>query len=187
MFGFLKRRRLPAEKRPRLAAEERVVAWAGATGDDVVVATNHGLWLPGAGAGERLGWHEIHKATWSGRQLAVVAAREVPEALPEGAGADYAIMADLPPLVITLLDPDRVPEQVRVRVNRSIAHTSHHPLDELTGVRGGVRVVGRRVPGIDGLRWTVRYDEGVDPAAPGVAERTGELVAWARAGVGTVG
>jgi hypothetical protein len=178
MFGLLKRRRLPAGKQPRLGADERVVAWAGATGDNVVVATNHGLWLPGAD--ERLGWHEIHKATWSGRQLAVVAARELP------GGEDYAVMADLPALIITLLDPDRVPEQVRVRVNKSIAHTSHHPLDELTGVRGGVRIVGRRVPGVNGLRWTVRYDEGVDPAAPGVAEHTRELVDWAKSGVDTV-
>jgi hypothetical protein len=179
VFGFLKRRRLPVQMRPKLGPEERVVAWAAATGDNVVVATNQGLWLPGAG--ERVGWHEIHKATWSGRQLAVVAAREVPADHDE-----YVVMADLPPVVITLLDPDRVPEQVRVRVNKSIAHTSHHPLDELTGGHGGVRVVGRRVPGFDGLRWTVRYDEGVDPRAPGVAEHTRELVAWARAGVGTV-
>ncbi|GAA4262951.1 hypothetical protein [Dactylosporangium darangshiense] len=178
MFGFLQRRRLPADKRPKLGPDERVVAWAGATGDNVVVVTNQGVWLPGVG--ERLGWHEIHKATWSGRQLAVVAAREV------GGDEQYAVMADLPPLVITLLDPDRVPEQVRVRVNKSIAHTSHHPLDEITGVRGGVRVVGRRVPGINGLRWTVRYDDGVDAEAPGVAEHTQELVAWAKSGVGTV-
>ncbi|WP_433066954.1 hypothetical protein [Dactylosporangium sp. CS-033363] len=178
-MGFLKRRKLPAGRRPQLGEDERVVAWAGATGDNVVVATNHGLWLPGAP--ERLGWHEIHKATWSGRQLQVVAAREVP------VGDDaYAVMEDLPPIVVTLLDPDRVPEQVRVRVNKSIAHTSHHPLEELTGARGGVRVVGRRVPGVNGLRWTVRYDDGVDTSAPGVAEHTRELVDWAKSGVGTV-
>ncbi|MER7002483.1 hypothetical protein ABT297_05485 [Dactylosporangium sp. NPDC000555] len=178
MLGFLKRRRLPADKRPKLGPDERVVAWAGATGDNVVVATNHGLWLPGVE--QRLSWHEIHRATWSGRQLAVVAARELPVGDEE-----YAVMADLPPLVLTLLDPDRVPDQVRVRVNKSIAHTSHHPLDEITGVRGGVRVVGRRVPGVNGLCWTVRYDEGVDPAATGVAEQTHELVAWARSSIGT--
>ncbi|WP_433609860.1 hypothetical protein ACQP2P_39545 [Dactylosporangium sp. CA-139114] len=180
MFGVFKRRKLPAGRRPSLGADERVVAWAGATGDDVVVVTNHGVWLPGAA--EPLGWHEIHKATWSGRQLSVTAAREVP------VGDDaYAVMEDRPPIVVTLLDPDRVPEQVRVRVNKSIAHTSHHPLEEITGVKGGVRVVGRRVPGVNGLRWTVRYDEGVDPAAPGVAEHTAELVAWAKSGVGVVG
>lgn len=172
MLGLFKRRRLPAERRPRLDADERIVAWAGATGDDVVVATNFGLWLPGGG--ERLGWHEIHKATWSGRQLALVAAREVAEA--DG----YTVMEDLPALVLTLLDPDHVPEQVRARVNRSVAYTSHHPLPD----GGGVRVVGRRVSGVNGLRWTVRYDEGADRDTPGVKEATAELVAQARAGAG---
>jgi hypothetical protein len=175
VFGFLKKRRLPADRRPDLAADERVLSWAGATGDLVVVVTNLGLWLPGAG--ERLGWHEIHKATWSGRQLALIAARELPI---DGPG-DYVVMEDLPPLVITLLDPDRVPEQVRTRVNKSIAHTSHHPL----AAGFGVRVVARRVSGVDGLRWTVRYDEGVDRTAPGVAEQTAALVSRARESLGT--
>ena len=175
MFGFLKKRRLPAGQRPALAADERILSWAGATGDMVVVVTNLGLWLPGAD--ERLGWHEIHKATWSGRQLTLTAARELPVEAPGG----YVVMEDLPPLAITLLDPDRVPEQVRTRVNKSIAHTSHHPLT--TGF--GVRVVARRVSGVDGLRWTVRYDEGVDPTAPTVTEQTAALVAAARQSIGT--
>lgn len=175
MFGFLKKRRLPADRRPALAADERVLSWAGTTGDNVVVVTNLGLWLPGAG--ERLGWHEIHKVTWSGRQLALTAARELPAEGPAG----YAVMEDLPPLVLTLLDPDRVPDQVRTRVNKSIAHTSHHPLPG----GFGVRVVARRVSGVDGLRWTVRYDEGADPAYPGVAEETAALVERARQSIGT--
>ena len=180
MFAALfRRRRLPAAKRPRLDRDERVVAWAGAAGDDVLVVTNYGVWLPSSAAASsaaagRIGWHEIHKATWSGRQLTLVAARE-------RASADgYVVVADLPPVTCTLLDPDRVPEQVRTRVTRSIAYTSHHPLPG----GGGVRVVARRVPGVNGLRWTVRYDEGVDPAAPGVAETTAELVAHGRHSVG---
>lgn len=172
MFGFLKRRRLPAQDRPPLAAEERVVGWAGTAGDDALVVTTFGLWLPGAG--ERLGWHEIHKATWSGRQLTLIAARAVADV------NGYVVMEDLPPLALTLLEPDHVPEQVRVRVNRSVAYTSHHPLPG----GGGVRVVARRVSGVNGLRWTVRYDEGVDRTGPGVAEATGELVAQARTNPG---
>jgi hypothetical protein len=170
--GLFSRRKLPAGRRPKLAADERVVAWAGATGDDVVVVTNLGLWLPETT--ERLGWHEIHKATWSGRQLALVAAREV--AHDDG----YAVMEDLPPLVVTLLDPDKVPEQVRARVNKSVAYTSHHPLPD----GGGVRVVARRVSGVNGLRWTVRYDQGVDHNQPGVAKATEELVAQAKSAAG---
>jgi hypothetical protein len=171
MLGVFRRRRLPADKRPVLAPEERIVAWAGTAGDGVVVVTNQGLWLPDEyGRLSRLGWHEIHKATWSGRQLAIIAAEQV------GDAEEYAVMADRPPLVHTLLDPDRVPDQVRTRVTRSVAYTSHHLLPG----GGGVRVVARRVSGVDGLCWTVRYDQGTDPADEGVPETTRELVKAAR-------
>ena len=172
MVGLFNRRKLAPGKRPALGPEERVVAWAGATGDDVVVVTNYGVWLPDAT--ERIGWHEIHKATWSGRQLAIVTAHAVAER--DG----YAVMADQAPVIVTLLDPDHVPEQVRSRVNRSVAFTVHH---ELPG-GGGVRVVGRRVSAVNGLRWTVRYDEGVDAEDPKVAELTAELVAEGRRDAG---
>ena len=169
VLRLFRRRRLPAAARPPLAAGERVVAWAGATGDALVVATNLGLWLPVAtGFAPRLGWHEIHKATWSGRSLRLVPARAV--AAHEG----HVEMADEEPIEVTLLDPDRVPEQVRARVDRSIAYTQHHRL-----AGGGVRVVARRVPGRDGLRWTVRYDPGTAPAPDAVAV----LVEQARAAI----
>jgi len=162
---------LPADRRPRLEPDERVVAWASATGDAVVVVTNRGVWLPDAA--ERLGWHEIHKATWSGRQLAIVPAREV--ARHEG----YAIVEDLPQTVHTLLDPDRVPDQVRTRVTRSVAYSAYHPLPG-----GGARVVARRVSGVDGLRWSVRLDPGTDFADGEIAALTSQFVAQARAGTG---
>jgi hypothetical protein len=167
MFGFLRRRRLPAASRPALDADERIVAWAGASGDDVVVVTNLGIWLPGAPG--RLGWHEIHKATWSGRQLSLVASSIV--ASEDG----YDVVANRPAVVHTLLDPGNVPSQVRARVTKSIAYTQHHP--------PGVRVVARRVPGVDGLRWTVRYDPDMDAADSSVEVTTAELVAYGKANV----
>jgi hypothetical protein len=170
-MAFWRRRKLPPGKRPGLDRDERVVAWAGATGDDVVVLTNHGVWLPGVA--ERVGWHEIHKATWSGRQLALVPSAEV------GAGDGYAVVADRPAAVVTLLDPDNVPMQVRVRVTKSIAYTQHHPLPG----GGGVRVVARRVPGVNGLRWTVRYDDGVDAGDDEVRTVTEQMVGYGRSSV----
>jgi len=162
----LSRRRLPASARPPLDGDERVVAWASAASSDVVVATNLGLWLPSVEA--RLGWHEIHKVTWSGRALQVVPASVV--ASRDG----FVETADLAPVNVTLLDPDRVPEQVRTRVLRSVAYSSHHPIPG-----GGVRVVGRRLPGQDGLSWAVRPDPGtsIDSSLDLVAG----LVARARA------
>jgi hypothetical protein len=167
---LFRRRKLPAAARPPLADDERVLAWAGATGETVVVVTNLGLWLPGVSGATRLGWHEIHHATWSGRSLRVVPARETAE------HETYVEMADSDPLTVTLLDPDKVPEQVRARVTKSVAYTSRHALPG-----GGVLVVARRIPGRDGLRWTVRYDDNTPVAheavtafvAQGLASITG--------------
>jgi hypothetical protein len=167
MALFRRKPKLPADQRPALEPDERILAWAPAEGDGVAVATTRGLWLPGL---HRLGWHEIHKAVWSGRELVVTPASVVDER--EG----YAIVADQPVLSTLLPEPGDVPDQVRTRVTRSVAYTEHHPLPE----GGGVRVVARRVSGVDGLSWTVRYDpgSGQDEATEAAVDN---LVAAARA------
>jgi hypothetical protein len=166
--NFLRRRpKLPAELRPALLPDERVLAWAAVEPSGAVVATNQGLWLPD---GKRLGWHEIHKAVWSGRELRITPA-EVAEVRP-----DYAVLVDGPVAAVLLLEPGEVPDQVRARVTRSVAYTSHHALPT-----GGVRVVGRRVAGQDGLSWAVRYDAQTPVTVPAVIELTGELVGAAQA------
>ncbi|HEY8471516.1 MAG TPA: hypothetical protein VIL37_02640 [Natronosporangium sp.] len=162
MFG--RRRRLPAELRPALDRDERVLAWAHTAPDAVVVATNLGLHLPGRDG--RLGWHEIHKASWTGRELIVVPGAVVEER------AGYVVMADQPPITVALPDPGDVPPVVRTRVTRSVSFSSHHLVPG-----GGVRVVARRVPGVDGVSWAVRYDQGTDPHGPGVVDATDQLVA----------
>jgi hypothetical protein len=166
--NFLKRRpKLPTAMRPALAREERVLAWAQVGDDQALVATNYGLWLP---EGRKLGWQEIHKAAWSGRELRITPA-EVAEKR-EG----YTVLVDGPVVVVLLLDPGELPDQVRTRVTRSVAYTTHHPMQA-----GGVRVVGRRVPGQNGLSWAVRYDSGTPVSLPAVIEYTDELIAAARA------
>ncbi|MPZ25023.1 MAG: hypothetical protein GEV12_00860 [Micromonosporaceae bacterium] len=165
---IFRRRRLPAELRPPLNPDERVVGWAGTDTGGVVVASTAGLFLPGAD--RRLGWHEIHQAGWSGRALTVTAGE--PVAQREG----YAVTADRPPVTVHLPDPGDLPQVVRTRVTRSVSFTSHHRVPG-----GGVRVVARRVPGTDGLTWAVRYDPGTDPDRPEVREATDALVAGHRA------
>jgi len=165
---FRRRRALPPDRRPALEREERILAWAGVDGTDaVIVATNRGLWLPGRSS--RLGWHEIHKAVWSGSELAITPAAVV------GERDGYQVMVDEPVESYRLTEPGDVPHHVRQRVTASVAYSRHHPLDG-----GGVRVVGRRVSGVDGLRWAVRYDPGTDAASPRVRQQTAELVRWAR-------
>jgi hypothetical protein len=167
MVSFLRRRpRLPATLRPPLDSGERVLSWAAVGQDQAVVATNRGVWLPDRG---RLGWHEIHKAAWSGRELRITPA----EVAEERAG--YTVLVDAPALTYLLLEPGELPDQVRTRVTRSVAYTAHHPLPV-----GGVRVVGRRVSGADGLTWSVRYDAGTPVDAEPVVAVTDELVGAAR-------
>jgi hypothetical protein len=167
-WDLVKRRpKLPAGADVPLDADERVIAWARTPDDGFVVATNRGLHLPGRPA--RLGWHEIHKAVWSGRELAVTPAGVVAER--DG----FTEMADLPVETVLLIEPGDVPEQVRARVTGSVTYTSHQKL----GGGGGVRVAARKVSGADGLTWTARYDPGT-PVSPAVLEETSTLVAGLR-------
>jgi hypothetical protein len=166
---FRRRPKLPAALRPALEPEERVLAWASVGGQDeqVLVATNRGLWLPG---GTRMGWHEIHKVAWSGRELVITPA----EVAQERDG--YTVQVDAPARGFLLLEPGELPDQVRTRVTRSVAYTSHHPLPP----NGGVRVVGRRISGQDGLSWAVRYDARTAVDAEPIVEVTDQLVSSAR-------
>lgn len=165
---FRRSARLPAALRPTMARDERIVAWAATADDGALVVTNLGMWLPGRD--HRLGWHQVHKAAWSGQTLAVTPAEVT------GERDGYEIVADQPTVTVDLPDPGEVPNQVRARVTRSVGYTAHQRLDG-----GGLRVVARRVPGVDGLTWTVRYDPGADPDA--LSAETADLVAAARASV----
>ncbi|WP_320066689.1 hypothetical protein [Micromonospora sp. RTGN7] len=168
---FNRRPKLPPAARPPLAGDERVLAWAtvgDGAGDGAVVASNLGLWLPGRE--HRLGWHDVLKAVWSGRELTVTPAEQVAER--DG----YVVVADSPAETYLLLDPGELPHQVRARVTRSVTYTQHHP------VPGGAgRIVARRVSGTDGLTWTVRYDPGTPAEDEPVVAETDRLVAAARA------
>lgn len=169
MFGFLRRKpKLAASRRPPMDHDERILAWADVPQGQVVVATNLGLWLPGRA---RLGWHDINKAAWSGRELRITAAAKAQER--DG----WTMVVDEPVLSVLLLEPGDVPEQVRTRVTRSVAYTSHHPLP---GGGGGVRIVARRVSGVDGLTWTARFDTNTLVDEPAAVEAVEELVELAQ-------
>jgi hypothetical protein len=172
-MGLFRRAALAEADRPPLAPDERVLAWADSDAG-FLVATNLGLWLPADPPG-RLGWHEIHKAAWTGTQLVVTAARQV------GERPGYTVVEDLPAVPFALAKPGDLPHQVRARVTRSVDQSTHHPLPGA----GGLWIAARRIPGRDGLRWTVRYDPGVDLDDPVVAEVTNQLVTQARQQIGS--
>ena len=170
---FSRREKPPAEATARLDPDERVVSWAPASGG-AVVATQIGLWLPGVP--DRLPWHLIDKATWRNNVLTLT------PAVDPGDG----VLVEQPPRAVRLDQPRDIPQTVRVRVEKAIAFTRHHPLPgaEATGVRRGVRVVGRRVPGHDGVSWQLVFDQGVDRDDPAVRAAATAFVDQARAEVG---
>jgi hypothetical protein len=166
----LRREKPPAEAVARLDRDERVVAWADTTGG-TVLATPLGLWLPGYD--QRLPWHLIDKATWKNDVLTLV------PAVDTGDG----VLREQAPRAVRVTVPRDLPNTVRVRVQKAIAFTRHHPLPG-DGPRRGVRVVGRRVPGQDGVTWQLVFDAGVDEADPAVRAAAAEYVQAAKAELG---
>jgi hypothetical protein len=147
------RPRLPAAARAALATEpgERVLSHAaaetGEAADAFVVASDRALYLPG---GVRLPWHRVEHARWEDETTLVVT------------GTDgTAHRAEVP-------EPGLVPETIKERVTWSIVASRHVRL----GDRGGVRLVARRVPASPdrewGLEWDLVFDQGLDPADPGL-------------------
>jgi len=149
---FTRAQPVPPELAGELGPDERVLA-VGDTEVSVVVATNRGLWLPTSASQWRLiVWSDVVKATWSASGLTVVA----------GTADDDGVVTDEAPVVVALNVPRNLPAVTRTRVEASIARS------EQVVVPGGVaRVVGRRVPGRDGVQWTGRFDTGTpdSPAA----------------------
>ena len=122
------------------ARDERTLAWAArADGPDtgLVVATNLGLWVDR----QRIGWHEISKAKWDNPVL-VVTTTEVVDG-----DVDPVVIRDRTPVKLTLIEPGHLPQQVYQRVTHSIVSSQLQP--------DGSRLVGRRMPGVDGVAWTL--------------------------------
>lgn len=150
-FARLTGRDVPSGFEGTLAADEHVLATSEVKSGGHLVATSHGLWLPGP---RRVGWHMISKATWGGGALVLIEASEVAKA------GDAVVLADLQPVRYVLTGTGKLPDVVHARVTRSI--TSRHR-QELPG--GGAWFVQRKVPGQDGVVLQVRPDPGTDPDA----------------------
>jgi hypothetical protein len=134
-----------------LDPDEYVLATSEVKSGGHLVATSHGLWLPGS---RRVGWHMISKATWGGGALILIESTEA------GRAGDAVVLSDLPPVRFVLTGPGKIADIVHARVTKSIA--SRHR-QELPG--GGAWFVQRRVPGQDGVVLQVRPDPGTDEDA----------------------
>ncbi|MCA1711134.1 MAG: hypothetical protein LC789_05645 [Actinobacteria bacterium] len=164
-MGLFRRRSVPEQVRA-LALErgERRVAWAVTTEGAPVVATNVGLHLPGRA---RLDWEQVERAGFAKPVLTVVELSE-----REGTGRRHVVELDLS------TDTD-LPETVRTRVAASVAWSSHVRLGG-----GGVRIVGRRRPGLEVLDWQLVFDRNTDPDDPAVRAQAEQHLEAARRTVG---
>jgi hypothetical protein len=153
----------PQVKALVLDAGERRVSWATTESGEPVVATDRGLRLPGR---DPLPWTDVEKAAWEPPVLTVSQVAEV-----EGAG---------PATSVRLADEGDLPQVVRARVTASVVWSSHARLRPA----GGVRIVGRRAPGLEVLDWQIVFDRGTDPADPAVRAQADQLLELARRSVG---
>ena len=161
---FLRRRPVPPPVQAvALPTGERRLAWALTADGEPVLATDEALVLPD---GSRLPWHVVEKVTWQRPRLTVLEVETV-----EGTGARH---------LLELEDDGDLPEVVRTRVTASVAWSSHARLSP----RGGVRIVGRRRPGLELLDWQLVYDPGTDLADPLVRAQAEELLEGARRTIG---
>lgn len=146
---------LPKAVRDDLALErgEHVLAHATTREGAYVVATDAALHLPLPDGFVRLPWERIERASWQDGRLHVWEGNR--------AGEHH----------LRLTEPGSVPETVQERVTSTIV-VNHHAT--LSG-GAGVRIVGRRAPTGDGVRWTFVFDAGLDPNDPGLRAQA-ELV-----------
>lgn len=110
------------------------------------VATNGALHFQDGTAFARLPWERVEQAVWRDGVLLV---REI------GGGRH----------VVRLTDPGSVPETVRERVTATVVVSTHVKLPS----GGGVRITARRpARGNAEPRWSLVFDQGLDPKDPGL-------------------
>ncbi|CAM3839903.1 hypothetical protein [Nocardioides zeicaulis] len=146
------RRRVPSPS-VRVAAGERVLASATAADGAVLAGTRDAFYVQRDGETRRVPWEEVEAAGWD-RDTDTFRLSEV------------GTWGEQRPVHTAQLDePGRLLELVHERVTASVLLQRHVPL----GGRRGVRVIARRAPsGHGAVQWVYEYDEGVDPADPGV-------------------
>lgn len=119
---------------------ELVLAEGTLVGGDPVLATASTLYVPGRDLA--LPWERVAAATWEDPELRLVTT---------GSRETH---------ILTLDDSGLLPEVIRERVQASILVSEHVQLT----ATGGARFSARRSPTADAeVRWTVTFDDGLDP------------------------
>ncbi|GAB3303232.1 hypothetical protein EK0264_02760 [Epidermidibacterium keratini] len=150
---------LPTAAKNVIPREERVLAWAEALTGQIVVATDRALHVIGASAHRAIGWSEISKGTWDGHRLTVIETKkaEQPAAIPWPEGAEVDEIVDRAPWSLEFDEPGLVPMKLRDRVESAVVVSVYRDLPT-----GSVLIIGRKVPGRNGLVWQYRAEPGTD-------------------------
>ena len=156
-------RRAPADVREVPAPGERLLAWGRDRSGAPTVVTTAALYLPDRSGYRRLPFDQIATAAWAEDVLEVVLVGTAHETFRVG-----------------LDEPGEVPPVVRERVTSSIVLSEHVPLE---GPLGAL-ITARRVTGRDGLRWSVVFDPGLDPADQELRRRADAAIADLRSSRG---
>jgi len=140
-----RRERPPAEVVALLAADDRIVSWAPTLAGGAVAASRFGLWWPEPAGPRRINWELIDNATWHNDTVTVIEANLV----------DGLLLVDRAPVSVELAQARDLPPTIRRRVQSSVVSS-----ELVTGGGIAMRVVGRRVPGRDGVSWWARLEPG---------------------------
>lgn len=142
----------PADVVRLLDKDDRVVSWAPVAGGGSLAASRFGLWWPAPDGPRRIDWQLIDKASWAGNTVTVVEAELI----------DDLLLVDRDPVSAQLEQPRDLPPTIRQRVQSGVVSS-----ELVTGGGVAMRVVGRRVPGRDGVSWWARLEPGI-PDTPEV-------------------
>jgi hypothetical protein len=145
-----RRERPPADVVALLDPDDRIVSWAPTVAGGTLVASRRGLWWPDSPSPRLINWERIDKATWQDAAVTVVEADLI----------DDLLLIDRAPVRIELAEARDLPQTIRQRVQSGVVSS-----ELVTGGGVSMRVVGRRVPGRDGVSWWARLEPGV-PDSP---------------------
>lgn len=164
MPRFFRGRSVPDEVAEVAGGSGSALAWGRLATGELVVAALGELIV----AGEeplRVPWDLVEAATWT-EPVLTLRFREQPGAPVRGRE-------------LRLEESGKLPPAIRERVTQSVVLSRHVPL---VGDRGAVFAVRQDAEGA--TRWTVTFDEGLDPADPSVRARADEALAGIRATLG---
>jgi len=151
-------------------AGERIIAWGigtwSPTEPSYVVATDEALYDQRGPA--RYPWADVIKGTWQEPQFVLT--------LDSGPGAGAIKVA------VRVDDPRDLPAAVRDRVTDTVVVSEYVDL----GDEAGAQLVARRDPGagLEGIRWSIVFDSGLDPGDPDLRARADRALADLRGSLG---